>query len=83
MIANFNSFSCGELFLFLKYTGSGEGVKIIEKTLDVKILSRQFQHLWPSFQSSKDEEKTCLMATTFSRPTDYLSFFVLFNSILF
>ena len=73
MIANFNSIECGELFLFQKYTGSGVGVKIIEKTLDIKILSRQFQH-WSSFQSRKDE-KSCLMTVAFSRPTDYLSFY--------
>ena len=51
MIANFNSISCGELILFLKYTGGGEGSKIIEKTLNIKILlSRQFMH-WSSFQT--------------------------------
>ena len=57
MIANFNSFYCGELFLFLKYTGSGEGVKIIEKTLDVKILSRQFEDIGHLFKVAKTKRK--------------------------
>ena len=52
MIANFNSISCGELILSLKYTGGGEGVQNNrKKTLNIKILSlRQLKH-WSSFQT--------------------------------
>ena len=66
----------------------GRGSKIIEKRLNIKILSsRQFQH-WSFFQTEincldplrihgrKDEKLTCLMTAAFSRPADYLSYFI-------